>query len=161
MIRPYVDKHIQSMQAVTHQAQQTADLVNGPQAAEEAHEHGESPDCDQDVAGDLNSCGVICMEMNRVHIRNNKSSEHEGTWSWEAFFSKLQVDKKISKYQLSMFNNLLHLTLQSTKCSIFIIQKLKKKRKIWNINFIFYHHLAERQEECLFNVWPTRIFEFI
>ena len=43
----------------THQAEQTADLINGAQAADEAHEHGESSDPDQDVAGDLYSCGVI------------------------------------------------------------------------------------------------------
>lgn len=35
------------------QAQQTAELINGPQAAEEAHEHGERPDSNQDVAGQL------------------------------------------------------------------------------------------------------------
>lgn len=43
----------------THQAEQTADLINGAQAANEAHEHGERSDSDQDVAGDLYSGGVI------------------------------------------------------------------------------------------------------
>lgn len=43
----------------THQAEQTADLINGAQAADEAHEHGERSDSDQDVAGDLYSGGVI------------------------------------------------------------------------------------------------------
>lgn len=51
---------------VTHQAEQTADLINGPQAAEEAHEHGESSNANQDVAGDLNRQGIICVRENHT-----------------------------------------------------------------------------------------------
>lgn len=44
----------------THQAQQTADFVNGAHTAEESHEHGEHSNANQDVAGDLHSRRVVC-----------------------------------------------------------------------------------------------------
>lgn len=44
---------------MAHQAEQAADLVDGAQAAEEAHQHGEGSDADQDVAGDLHGSGVV------------------------------------------------------------------------------------------------------
>lgn len=43
----------------THQAQQRADLINGPQATEEAYENGESSNSYQNVACQLHICGVF------------------------------------------------------------------------------------------------------
>lgn len=59
------------IQTVTHQAKQTADLIDGAQAAEEAHEHGESPNSNQDVAGRLYSCGVIWMDRSKATDYHN------------------------------------------------------------------------------------------
>lgn len=53
----------------THQAQQTAHFVNGAHAAEDSQEHGEGADADQQVAGDLHGCGVICVWGSRRHRR--------------------------------------------------------------------------------------------
>lgn len=50
--------HTKLGKSVLYQAEQTADLINGPQAAQEGHEHGEAPDSDQDVAGHLQRRGV-------------------------------------------------------------------------------------------------------
>lgn len=44
---------------VTHQAKQAANFVNGPQAAKEAHDHGEGPNSNQCVAGHLNRAGAV------------------------------------------------------------------------------------------------------